>query len=95
VKGFIVLSISAYGLNPKSLAYVVGGSIETFGPIFTSFSPSIGTFPSVLAMFTAFPLEDSQNSFDRSTLMVRMLPSTLISTFFMISPIGVMSCCLV
>ena len=34
------------------------------------------------------PEEDGPNSFDRSTRMMRMLPSTFISTFFMRAPPG-------
>ena len=32
-----------------------------------------------------FPEADGPNVFERSTLIVRMLPSTVISTFFMMS----------
>src|SRR3990172_449212 len=41
------------------------------------------TFPSVEAMMMVLPDDDGPNSWDRSTLMVRMFPSTFISTFFM------------
>lgn len=40
--------------------------------------------PSVEAMMMVLPEDDGPNSLVRSTLMVRMLPSTLISTFFML-----------
>src|SRR4030043_1453891 len=42
----------------------------------------MATFPSVEAMMMVFPDDDGPNSSDRSTFMVRMLPSTFISTFF-------------
>src|SRR6266508_908841 len=41
------------------------------------------TFPSVDAMMVVLPEEDGPNSFDKSTRMMRMFPSTFISTFFM------------
>jgi hypothetical protein len=44
------------------------------------------TFPSVEAMMIVLPEEDGPNSFERSTLTVRIVPSTLISTFFMVPP---------
>jgi len=44
------------------------------------------TFPSVEAMMIVFPVEEGPNSFERSTLIVNIDPSTLISTFFMIAP---------
>jgi hypothetical protein len=43
-------------------------------------------FPSVDAMMMVFPDELGPKSFDRSTLMVRVLPSTVISQFFAIVP---------
>jgi hypothetical protein len=45
------------------------------------------TFPSVDAIMIVFPEEEGPNSLERSTLMVRKVPSTLISTFFMESPL--------
>jgi len=44
----------------------------------------MATFPSVDAMIMVFPYDDGPNSFVRSTIMVRMLPSTFISAFFMV-----------
>ena len=44
------------------------------------------TFPSVEAMMIVLPVEEGPNSFERSTLIVNIDPSTLISTFFMIAP---------
>ena len=41
------------------------------------------TFPSVEAMIIVLPVEDGPNSFDRSTRIVSTVPSTVISTFFM------------
>jgi len=38
--------------------------------------------PSVDAMMMVLPDADGPNSFDRSTLIVRMFPATVISTFF-------------
>ena len=43
------------------------------------------TFPSVEAMMVVFPEEDGPNSLERSTLIVRIFPSTVISTFFMVT----------
>ena len=43
------------------------------------------TFPSVEAMMIVLPEEDGPNSLERSTLIVRMVPSTVISTFFMVT----------
>src|SRR4029453_1231947 len=51
-------------------------------PIFSSRS-STGTLPSVDAMMIVFPEADGPNSLARSTVMVRMVPSIFISTFFM------------
>jgi len=39
--------------------------------------------PSVEAIVSDFPDFDSPNSFDRSTVMVRVVPVTTISIFFM------------
>jgi hypothetical protein len=44
----------------------------------------MATLPSVVAMMMVFPDDDGPNYLDRSTFMVRMLPSTFISTFFMV-----------
>ena len=55
----------------------------TFRPTFSSLSGTL-MFPSVEAMMMVFPDDDGPNSFARSTLMVRMLPSTDISTFFIL-----------
>jgi hypothetical protein len=41
------------------------------------------TFPSVEAMMIVFPEAEGPNSLDRSTLIVNIVPSTIISTFFM------------
>jgi len=38
--------------------------------------------PSVDATMMVLPDADGPNSFDRSTLIVRMFPATVISTFF-------------
>jgi len=38
--------------------------------------------PSVEAMMVVLPEADGPNSFVRSTLIVRMFPDTVISTFF-------------
>jgi len=38
--------------------------------------------PSVEAMMMVLPDADGPNSFDRSTLIVRIFPATVISTFF-------------
>jgi hypothetical protein len=46
--------------------------------LITSSFPSTGGFPSVLAMMTDFPLEDSPNSFDKSTVIVNTSPSSFI-----------------
>src|SRR5919201_982027 len=57
-----------------------------FSPTFSSRS-GIDTLPSVDAMIVVLPDADGPTSFDKSTRMVRMLPSTFISTFFMqVSP---------
>src|SRR6476620_6355485 len=54
----------------------------TLRPTFSS-RFGIVTFPSVDAMMIVFPEEEGPNSFERSTLIVSMVPSTVISTFFM------------
>src|SRR5215510_5820549 len=53
-----------------------------------TFSSRLGTatLPSVEAMMMVFPDEDGPNSFDRSTVMVRILPNMDISTFFISCP---------
>src|SRR5688500_18325568 len=53
----------------------------TFSPIFSSRFGMV-TLPSVEAMMTVLPDADCPNSFDRSTLIVSIVPSTVISTFF-------------
>src|SRR5271157_3715334 len=53
----------------------------TFSPTFSSRSVT-DTFPSVLAMMIVLPEADGPNSLLRSTLIVRMFPSTFMSTFF-------------
>ena len=64
----------------------------TFSPTFSS-RFGIATFPSVEAMMMVFPEADGPNSFERSTLIVNIVPSTFISTFFIIhslsTPAGV------
>ena len=57
--------------------------LYTFSPTFSVRSGMV-TFPSVEAMMIVFPEADGPNSLDRSTLMVNKVPSTVISTFFMI-----------
>src|SRR5437867_9701952 len=52
-----------------------------FNPTFSSRSGT-ETLPSVEAMVMVLPEEDGTNSFDKSTLIVRMFPSTVICTFF-------------
>src|SRR5438093_1091219 len=52
-----------------------------FNPTFSSRSGT-ETLPSVEAMMMVLPEEDGTNSFDKSTLIVRMFPSTVICTFF-------------
>ena len=54
----------------------------TFSPTFSS-RFGIVTFPSVEAMMVVFPEAEGPNSLDRSTLIVNVVPSTVISTFFM------------
>jgi hypothetical protein len=54
----------------------------TFSPTFSS-RFGIVTFPSVDAMMVVFPEAEGPNSLDRSTLIVNVVPSTVISTFFM------------
>ena len=53
----------------------------TFSPTFSSLSAT-ETFPSVLAMMIVLPEVDGPNSLVKSTLIVRMFPSTDMSTFF-------------
>ena len=55
----------------------------TFSPTFSSRFGMV-TFPSVEAMMIVFPDAEGPNSLDRSTLIVNIVPSTVISTFFMI-----------
>jgi hypothetical protein len=57
---------------------------QTFRPIFLSSTPGMLTFPSVEAMMIVFPEEDGPNSLERSILIVRIFPSTVISTFFIV-----------
>src|SRR5271157_5828905 len=57
----------------------------TFSPTFSSRSAT-ETFPSVLAMMIVLPEDDGPNSLPRSTLIVRMFPSTVMSTFFKLPP---------
>ena len=57
----------------------------TFSPTFSSRSAT-ETFPSVLAMMIVLPEDDGPNSLLRSTLIVRMFPSTVMSTFFKLPP---------
>src|SRR4030095_6530283 len=54
----------------------------TLRPTFSS-RFGIVTFPSVEAMMMVFPDAEGPNSFERSTLIVSVVPSTVISTFFM------------
>ena len=58
----------------------------TFSPIFLSSIPGMLTLPSLEAMMIVFPEEDGPNSLERSTLMVRMVPSTFMSIFFTVTP---------
>lgn len=53
-----------------------------FRPILISSCPGTATFPSVEAIVIDFPLFDSPNSLSRSTRMVRVFPSIVMSTFF-------------
>ena len=55
----------------------------TFSPTFSSRFGMV-TFPSVEAMMIVFPDAEGPNSLDRSTLIVNIVPATVISTFFMI-----------
>src|SRR5437773_12009454 len=55
----------------------------TLSPIFSSRCGTV-TFPSVDAMITFFPEPDRPKSFERSTFIVRVVPSTVISTFFIV-----------
>lgn len=57
----------------------------TLSPIFSCRFGMV-TFPSVEAMIIVLPVEEGPNSFERSTLIVNIDPSTLISTFFIIAP---------
>lgn len=57
----------------------------TFSPTFSSRFGMV-TFPSVEAIMIVFPEADGPNSLARSTLIVSKVPSTVISTFFMMSP---------
>ena len=59
----------------------------TFSPTFSSRSVT-DTFPSVLAMMIVLPEDEGPNSLLRSTLIVRMFPSTVMSTFFKPSSFG-------
>src|SRR6476620_7296420 len=54
----------------------------TLRPTFSS-RFGIVTFPSVDATMIVFPDAEGPNSLERSTLIVSMVPSTVISTFFM------------
>jgi hypothetical protein len=54
----------------------------TFRPTFSSRFGMV-TFPSVEAMMIVFPEAEGPNSLDRSILIVNVVPSTVISTFFM------------
>jgi len=56
--------------------------LYTFSPTFSSRFGMV-TFPSVEAMIVVFPEAEGPNSLDRSTLIVNVVPSTVISTFFM------------
>ena len=53
----------------------------TFNPTFSSRSVT-DTLPSVLAMMIVLPEAEGPNSLLRSTLIVRMFPSTFLSAFF-------------
>lgn len=53
----------------------------TFSPTFSCLV-GIVTFPSVEAIMMVFPEADGPNSLDKSTLIVSIVPSTVISTFF-------------
>ena len=55
----------------------------TFSPIFSSRSGT-DMLPSVEAMMIVLPEDEGPNSFVKSTLIVRMLPSILSSTFFIL-----------
>lgn len=57
----------------------------TFSPTFSSRFGMV-TFPSVEAMMVVFPEAEGPNSLDKSTLIVNVVPSTVISTFFMMVP---------
>lgn len=54
----------------------------TFNPTFSSRFGMV-TFPSVEAMMIVFPDAEGPNSLDISILIVNIVPSTVISTFFM------------
>jgi len=62
----------------------------TFNPTLASSCPGMTTLPSVEAIMIVFPEEEGPNSFDRSTLIVRVFPSTVISTFFISYVIGLL-----
>ena len=62
-----------------------GFALYTFKPILTASFPGTDLLPSEDAMTMDFPDVEGPNSFERSTLMVKILPSINISTFFMIS----------
>jgi hypothetical protein len=72
----------ALRLDPLPLSLVRYFFRYTFSPTFSS-RLGIVTFPSVEAMMIVLPEDEGPNSLDKSTLMVSVFPSTVISTFFM------------
>jgi hypothetical protein len=72
------ISTNLWWLVPETLPHFLR---YTFSPTFSSRFGMV-TFPSVEAMMIVFPDADGPNSFERSTLIVSIVPSTVISTFF-------------
>lgn len=86
VKGWLkkegTLVVKKIGPNGCEKSYFF---LYTLSPTFSCRFGTV-TFPSVEAMIIVLPVEDGPNSFERSTLIVNIDPSTLISTFFMLTP---------
>ena len=61
-----------------------GHFVNTFKPILISGKPSGDTAPAVVATISVFPVELRPKRFDMSTVMVKMLPFTVIVMFFMV-----------
>src|SRR5659263_568205 len=59
--------------------------LYTFSPILTASFPGMDWLPSLEAMMIVFPDVDGPKSFVRSTFIVKMFSSIVISTFFILA----------